>query len=424
MTHSSPRALLGLAAALCLGTFGPAQTGLGFTLKPSPSWIIISSASSVPGADIRQVFHVKLSNNFPGEWTTALVVNDLPNLAISCAGVVSTIGGTGSSVGVVIGKFDPAFGTFCVTDEAAALNSASDERHINLSPDGLWAIFERPTGVFLSSRAAVGTQFGAPVQVTGFTAGNRYYPALGPIGGVMNVFYTDGTNIVRQPIDLGAAALTGSPVIVSNPAQAGAMPISPTPIIGADGDVEMLWMADEVSPRTQPFVGDSDPVIASDLDPSTPAVVQVNRTDYQCCGSFAGGYVYFSHDISPAWHLMHSEAAILVGDDEVVGGTADLQASGVNPNAPSALIATYFLSVGVAPPFTLFGIGGALGLDPSVLLQIGQSATTSADGTSSLSFPIPNNGALAGASLALQAVLTNSSTLSNTLSNTAWLHIR
>jgi hypothetical protein len=298
--------------------------------------------------------------------------------------------------------------------------------NINLSPDGLWAIFERPTGVWLSGRAAVGTQFGAPVQVTGFAApGGNYYPALGKVGGQTKCFYSDGTNIVMRDINLATATLSGTPQVVHQPVKAGAVPISPTPVVGSDGDVEALWLSELITPKTpgNPFSGNADPTWANDLDPATAGITQIENFDYQCCGGVAGGYLYFSHHILPAQHVMHSEAAVLLGDSEPVGGTVNLDTAAVNPNS-QLLLSVYFLSVGVAPPLNIFGIGGVLGLNPAFILQLGPSVTNSPDGTSSLVFQLPNNAALSGNRLALQAVVVNTATSVATLTNTAWLKIQ
>ena len=67
---------------------------------------------------------------------------------INCVGQLGNSGGDDTSVGVMIGIFTPSQGLFCMTDEAAALNTSGDERHINVSPDGLHAIIERLRTLF------------------------------------------------------------------------------------------------------------------------------------------------------------------------------------------------------------------------------------------------------------------------------------
>ncbi len=413
---------LGLAACLPLVTAAAAQVPAGYSRLPSPSWFVINSFNSVPGNDIRQIHHVKLSDNFPGEWTSALTVGGLP-----ASSVFGPLCGNGVAVGVAIGDTDPYNATFLISSEACSLNSAGiDSTNLTLSPDGLWAIFERPSGVWLSGRGAVGTSFPVPVQVQGFGAGGSYYPALGRVKGAWQCFYSNGQDIVMQPINLAGASLTGTPTVVSRPAQAGEVAISPVPVTGGDGDVEALWCADLVTPRTGPFTGDADPVWANDLDPNTPPIVQEQNTEYQCCGGLMGGFMNFSHDVLPRWHIMHGEGAWLLGDDEVPGGTANLNTGGVNFSAPSPLISNVFIALGTGTPLPIRGFNGAFGLNPATMVTfpLAQFGTTSLDGTAGATFPIPNNPFLKGWSFALQAVVSDLTQASHVLTNTAWLHVR
>lgn len=418
MRHSHLATILSLA----LGTTLAAQvgTGPGWTKLPSPSFIIIKAFNSVPGDDVRHVHHAKLSNNLPGQWTTAVTSLNL-----------QFFGGNAASVGVMIGTFDPFGGTFAPTNppQAQNLNSANHDERLTLSPDGLYAIFERTAlngtyqGVFLSSRAAVGTPFPAPVQVTGFGALTDVYPNLAKVGGQWKCFYTDQQSVCMQDINLATATLTGSPVIVALPVQPGAVPISPTPVIGADGDAEALWMSEVVVPRTVPFAGDADPVWHNDLDPNTPGVIQVQGPDYQCCGGLAGGYIYFSHDITPAWHVMHSEGAWMVGDSEVIGGMADIRTAAIHKSAPNPLISTLLFGAAEGPALSIppfLGQFALAGLSPITV----NFQTTSRDGIADLSFGIPNDQSLRGLSLPLQCAVTNFVVGTLVFTNTAWLHIK
>ena len=76
MKHPILRSLFLLAAILSPSLL--AQVGPGFSRKPQPSWIIITSFNSVPGDDIRSVHHTRLKGDKPATWTTALTVNKLP----------------------------------------------------------------------------------------------------------------------------------------------------------------------------------------------------------------------------------------------------------------------------------------------------------------------------------------------------------
>ena len=362
----------------------------------------------MPGTNITQVQHTKLSNNGPGEWTTALSVDNLASAAIDCTLLPVLLARPGGSDGVAIGRFAPVSGTFCITSEAVNLNSAGIDEHLMLSGDGLWAIFERPSGVWVASRAAVGNVFAPPVQVTGFPApGGSYYPALGMVGSAMQCFYSDGTNAVMQPINLATAALTGGPAVVSRPARPGRVAISPTPVMGSDGDVEALLLAEVLVPKTpgNPFSGSTEMRWANDLDPATPTLLQIPANGWQCCGGIAGGYLNYSVHGPRIAFVMHAEVAILLGDNELLGGVANLDTSGVNPTAPNSLSAVYFVGAAVAPPVTLPGVGGQLGLNAAVVFQLGVSSTTSPNGTSGFSFRLPTNPALRGQRLPIQAVL-------------------
>ena len=307
-----------IPSVLALPALGVAQANPGVTKKGMSSILV---AGSIPGNDARTVSFAKLSNNPAGEITAS----------ITTTGLTALYGGDGSSMGVVIGLYDPANGTYLPTFEANALNSTADESFLHLSPDGLTAIFQRPDGSYLSSRASVGNAFGAPTKITGL--GTDAQAALGPVGGQMMVFFTDGTNIQMQAIDLGTASLTGSASTVSTPVQSGAACISPFPIMGADGDVEGLFLSEEVTAKSSPtaYDGDADPTWAGDLDPSTPNVTMIQRTDYQCCGGVASGHFSFSHQINPPGnHAMHFEVAVLTGDVATTGGTANIRSAAAN----------------------------------------------------------------------------------------------
>ena len=415
MRHPSLASVLTLTlAATSVAQVG---SGPGFTRLPSPSFVIIKAFNSVPAVqstgDVRHVHHTKLSNNLDGQWTAAVSTKDL-----------QFFGGNSASVGVMIGIFDPVGGGFIGTTQAQALNSAQDDERLTLSPDGLWAIFERSgTGVMLASRAAVGTPFGSPVAVSGFGGLNDVYPNLAQVGGQWKCFYTDGQSIQMQDIDLQNAMLTGSATVVANAVQAGAMPISPTPVIGADGDAEGLWMSEVVTPKTGPATGDADPVWHNDLDPNTPGVIVSQRTDWQCCGGLAGGYIYFSHDITPSWHIMHGEGAWMIGDSDVRGGTADIRTAAVHQSAPNPLFSTLMFGVAEAPPVSVGPFQGKFALSGLSPISV-NFATTSRDGIADLSFAIPNFPILANVSLPMQCAVSNLVVGSVVFTNTAWLHIK
>ncbi len=389
-----------------------AQSGPGPFLKPHPSFVIVSSFNSVPGNDMQQVFHVRLSNNPAGTYATALTVGGLPRF----------FGGDGKSRGLLMGTFQPYSGKFLVNLEAKALNSSKDDRHLTLDPSGLYAIFDRDDGVWLSVRSKVGTAFPAPRLVAGFGKLRDVHPNLGTIGGKTFCFYSDGSKILRRGIDLKNAKLFGTAVVVSLPLQKGAKPTSPFLLRGGDGDVEGLFFSEEVKPRPG---GDSDLVFASDLDPATPPVMVVQRPDYTNSPSFAGGILSFAHDILPRYHIMEGEFAWMIGDVEGLGGIADLAGAASARSYPKSLFTALFLGAGVMNKVPIAGIKGALGLNPGVLFSMGLIAHQGGqDGSWKASFPIPRDLSLKGLKTAWQGLTIDSGRNVKVFTNTAWVKIQ
>jgi hypothetical protein len=396
----------------------PAQKGAnpGFSRKPQPSWIILNSFNSVPGTDIQQIFHCKLPTDKDGRWTTCVTVAKLPKF----------FGGDDQSTGIVMGIYAPYEGFFDVglVPVAKLLNSTGRDANLTLDPSGLWAIFDRDDGVYVAKRSGTTASFAAPTKVQGFGALRDVMPALGPVGGKMKVFYTDRTAIQMQDIDLAGAKLVGSPTVVSRPLQANAKPLRPTPLIGGDGDVEGLFLAEEVKPHTKTNTGDADPVFAFDLDPATPPIMHVNRTDWQPGGSPAGGFLSFGHDISPRFHLMHSEIALLLGDNELIGGTADIKMWGTNHSHPKPLVSAVFFSLGTIPKVPIPNINGWLGLLPPILGDFGTAVHKDKEGSGLIRIPIPNAAFLRGLILDLQAIVVDPVKGQITFTNTAPLQFR
>ncbi|HHI81368.1 MAG TPA: hypothetical protein ENK02_15495 [Planctomycetes bacterium] len=389
-----------------------AQVGPGPFLKPHPSFVIVSSFNSVPGQDIQDVFHAKLPGDGAGVYTTALTVGGLPKF----------FGGNGKSRGLIMGAFQPYLGRFQVNLEAKALNSTKDDRHLSLDPSGLFAIFDRDDGVWLSSRTKVGVPFPAPRLVTGFGKLRDVYPHLGKIGNKTYCFYSDSKQILRQEIDLKKGALLGTPISVSLPLQKGARPTFPFLLQGGDGDVEGLFFSEEVKPRPN---GDSDLVFASDLDPATPPVMVVQRPDYTNSPSFAGGILSFAHDILPRYHIMEGEFSWMIGDVEGLGGTADLAGAASARSFPKSLFTALFLGAKTMPKLPIAGIKGALGVHPGVLFFMGLVAHQGGqDGSWKASFPIPRDPSLKGLKTVWQGLTIDSGRKVQVFTNTAWVKIQ
>ena len=318
----------------------------------------------------------------------------------------------------------PYAGTYTVANYTKALNSGK-EANLTLDRSGLWAIFDRDTGVWVSKRSSTTSAFPAPKQVAGFGTLRDVMPALGMHGGKMRVFYTDRARILMHEIDLNMTApkLVGSAIVVSLPLQKGAKPIRPTPLVGGDGDVEGLFLAEEVKPHSGTGTGDADPVWAADLDPQTPPIMMINRTDWQPGGAPAGGFLSFGHDIKPRFHLMHSEIAWMIGDVEKPGGTADLRIVGVNHSHPAPLVSALYASAGTIKRVTVPNFNGWLALDVGSLFSFGFGVHPSKDGSAVLRYPIPNDSKLKGLKLHLQAIVIDSKRSQLTFTNTASLSI-
>jgi hypothetical protein len=263
--------------------------------------------------------------------------------------------------------------------------------------------------------------FGAPVKVADVGASTQAYPALGTVGGRWKVFYTDGASVLMDDIDLARAAVAGSPVIVHAPTP-GRPPISPTPIVGADGDVESLLLAEVIAPRSGPFTGETALVWANDLDPSTPAVEIPGASAWQCCGGLAGGMLNFTVDLEPRGYAMRGDVAWLTGDTEAIGGRADIMTGGfLYP--PGPLVSILFLAGGEAQPIAVPGIGGQFALEFATAVFATSFQTQSLDGTAVFGCVVPSDPVLRGQSVALQALVSDARNV-HTLTNTSWLHIR
>src|SRR5262249_26455917 len=142
------------------------------------------------------------------------------------------------------------------------------------------------------------------------------------VGGKLKLFYvvtpgTAGNTIAMQDLDItnpAAPFVTGTAVAVARPTVSTASCHSPTPIMGPDGDVEGLWMAENVG-------GDSDMTFKAGLDPAVLPVKTVDGTNWRNNGGVAGGRLLYRDtgvgisDIATAW---------LLGDVEGLGGTLDV----------------------------------------------------------------------------------------------------
>ncbi len=414
---------LGCVALGCFMGVATAQgVGPGLIRGPAASQVFNKTKLSALGTGFPQISLWKLPGDTTGVWTACLTVWDL----------TSTYGGNGSTNGLVIGSYDQVKQTFTPSTNAAKLNSTSHEFGLMVEPRlGRYAVFDRFTnrfrghvGVFFSSR--VPTQaFSAPVQVQGLTINFTFAdPALGYVGGKLKLFfnaiYNNVQGIYMQDLDISnlqAPKVTGTAVLVAKSNQGGQMH-SAMPITGPDGDVEGLWLGDVSG-------SDSDMYFANDLDPATPNHLVINTSSWLNNGGIAGGVLHWADTASPYYEAVKdAEAAWLLGDNEAVGGTADIFGAVVTKSLPLATKTIVFVSDQPTAPVSVPGFYGMVALNVNVLAVLGTMQHTNADHTAALSLPIPNNPKLKGLRVALQGFAVDPTKPIYALTNTAWLVVR
>jgi len=325
--------------------------------------------SQAPGSAISQISCQKVPGDKPGTWTVCMTVSGLP----------ASLGGKGGD-DVVMGHYDRLTNKLTVNNYAASLNTTGGDFGLMISPDGLHAVVDWPDGPHYASRSSLTSAFGAPAQVTG---GNFFKglfpptyvdPALGIIGGKLYLFWVEGvqrnnvwTDIQAAPLDLskpGVAKIPDDLVknaigVVGRPASGG--PHSPTPVQGADGDTEGLWHAISLSPRVMVF----DP----DLDPTTPAFTVVSSTNWLNNGGVMGSYLVYRDD-GQAKGVTEVRVAWLVGDDEPIGGKADITLAAPKTNA-APVTGVVFGAIKPITALTIPGYYGQYALDLATFISLG-----------------------------------------------------
>lgn len=402
--HRLPTLVLSTVA---LAAFAQAQVAPG-EISPSTASTVFTSGTggNVPGQGFGQINLLRLPGDAPGTWTACLTM---------LSGLPAANGGVGS-YDLLMGKYDAVNGTFTPNLEAAALNSSGVEFGLMLDTTGLHAVFDRATGVFYANRANPTANFGAPVQVTGIT-GTYVDPALGYVGKQLMIFYAANNDLVMQPLDISnpaAPKVTGTATVVVK--STGGTLNSPTPITGPDGDVEGLWHATLTS-------SDNDMCWANSLNPADGFVVVVDTTTWINNGGVAGGTLFHAGPNNATYSAFELDVAWMLGDEVQPGGTVDL--FGAFPrqkNAPG--VTAVFLSGGLLPnPVTVPGFGGQLAIDVVTLSYLGAMAHPDASDRGSLSFGIPKDTGLIGATVRCQGVSVDPSTLTATLTNDAIIRV-
>lgn len=402
---------LPILSTLLLAGFVTAQAGPGklSTEQGNNRFTVNSSATgNIPLTSLTQISHNQLPGNAAGIFTTCA----------TGSGLTAAAGGVGGS-DVWIGVWDSNTGKMTSTQQAAALNSTGTEFGLMLDPTGRYAVFDRSSGPQFSVRPAPGLPFPAPVPIldagtaTTWSGGAYVDPSLGLVGGKLKLFYLSGADILMDDFDISnpkTPRLGGNPVKVASSTTASS-PNSPTPIHGADKDVEGLWMANLVG-------SDNDMVFSADLNPKTPWVMTVDTTNWINNGGVAGGLLTYAntgwaYDVEVAW---------LLGDTEKPGGMADI--TGAVHLAPKQIASTIVLmSIGESKPLTIPGFMGQFGLNLSVLMPLGSMVHKDATHLGALSFQIPSDKTLSGVSVALQGLSINNMTKKVVFTNTTFLSI-
>ncbi|MCA8950963.1 MAG: hypothetical protein KDE27_15775 [Planctomycetes bacterium] len=391
----------------------------------STTFDVANPVIAAVGTEVDTAAFCKLSNNAAGEWTAGLTLTNLAgDTDLHLAMWSPNVGGT------------PAL---ALTNEAAACNTADNEYLLQLEPtQGLLAVFDRFAavswnfqGVFLTARGAVGTPFGTPVPIAGVQGTNGWGdPSIGYVDGQLMLFY-GGTGqhptqgplpaILMAPIDLTnpQAPQAGAPVPVAFPVIPGRSPHSPTPIVGPDGDVEGLLLA-EVDFVT----GDSDTYFADDLDALTPHVLTFDTTGWLNGDGLAGGYIATGDYGAFYQQLREARAAWLIGDADpmtATGVTIDLLSGSPHAGAGVPNLTFFVASLALLPsPIPApAGILGEIGLgSPQIALGL-RVAPIAEDELTTWSATLPFTPGMNGVVFHVQAGVVQPGTGVALLTNTA-----
>jgi hypothetical protein len=127
-----------------------------------------------------------------------------------------------------------------------ALNSTADEGDVAISPDGLTALVERPTGIYIATRAQAGAAFGTPALVAVLdVTGDVAAPTL--TNNAATVYLHGGmTRDLYVAYRQGATFTTPVPVTELNTASRDA-----APFISADGTRLLFERAGELYESTR-----------------------------------------------------------------------------------------------------------------------------------------------------------------------------
>ncbi len=355
--------------------------------------------------------------------------------------------------GFVIAEWNPSSATpLRLTHYADAVNDSYVDYNLQLEPiapgggGGRYAVFDRfapPAqglayiGVYLSARPDDRSAFGAPVPVSNIQGAILFGdPTLGYVGGRLMLFYAgeamNSSSTLVQGIlmdellgaDTASPHVAGHPVLVAQPLdRSPAQPLvlhSPSPVNGADGNVQGLFLAEGDDPA-----GRSDIYFAADLDPDTPHVLAVESDNWLDSGGTAGGMAMFAERMPPEAPRV-IEGAWLVGDDAGIGETADVAMYAFSaPCRPPALTVVYTGLGWLNAPATLPNTLGELGILPA--FWSGSVRFTDGDQRAIHQIRVPRLRALRGLDIPIQGLslhIAADGGAVRTLTNTATIRVR
>jgi hypothetical protein len=327
----------------------------------------------------------KTPSDPPGQWTVSLTIRALQGF------------GNPGYTGLLLAKWNPSAAVpLVLTHEADAVNAAYVDYNLNLEPVTRDAHGHRTGG-----RYAVFDRFN-------LVAG----PALGYVDGRLKLFYGGvAQNAAGQTVrgilmdDLldvtSSPAVAGHPALVAQPTDRGGQPLwtchSPSPITGADGDVEGMFLAE----------GDPDADIskmhfAADLDPDTPHVQTLDSDSWLNAGGFAGATLLVAERSTPATARV-GQGAWLVGDEVAPGDVADVTMAAYSPpGQPPAYTLVFSSHRWLPTPLSLPSTFGELAILPITAIGCGQ--VPDADQVVSYGLRIPRRPWLRGTTIPIQGL--------------------
>ncbi|MFQ5504625.1 MAG: hypothetical protein ACE5F1_07505 [Planctomycetota bacterium] len=398
-----------------------AQVPPGLSRAPANSTIFTTgTGGNVPGATVQQISFQRLPGQAAGKWTACLTVT----------GLSTTWGGSGGS-DLFIAELDRTTNppTLKKTLEAKNLNGFGTEFGLMIDRTGKYAVFDRSSGVYFAHRTGPGVAFGTPVAVQGFgiIAPSFVDPSLGYVRDLatntikLTMFWVSNGKIVMNFLNITNLSapkidLTKS-VVVVNPAKSGT-PNSPTPADGPDGETEGLFTAEVAG-------SDNDMFWAEDLRATTPHTILIDTTNWINNGGFSGGMFHWADSGAPSYHVVDAQGAWLLGDDEKIGGQADVFGAAFKKGRTPLFMAIFMSGKTTTAPLTIPGINGKFGLDLTAGFQLlGSFNITGADERGATSFPIPPNTGFVGKSVSLQGLAIDPVNRVNTFTNTAFFYFR